>query len=53
MSLMTGSHLHLRVLLVLVIERRSRYVTLPWWQNFWMITNQKRRSKSEFTLFQT
>ena len=31
------------------IERRSRYVSLPWWQNFWMKTNRK----SEFALFQT
>ena len=52
MSLMTGSQLHLRVLLVLVIER-SRYVTLPWYQNFWMITKQKRHLKSEFALFET
>ena len=25
-----------------IIERRSRYVTLAWKQNFWMITNRKR-----------
>ena len=23
-----------------IIEKRSRYVTLPWQQNFWMTTNQ-------------
>ena len=31
----------------LIIERRSRFVTLPWWQHFWMTT------KSKFALFQT
>ena len=28
-----------------IIERRSRYVTLPWQQNFWMTTNRKSTSK--------
>ena len=37
----------------LPFERRSRYVTLPWWQSFCMITNWKRHLKSEFALFQT
>ena len=36
-----------------LIERRSRYVMLPWWQNFWMTTNRKRNLKTEFALFQT
>ena len=34
-------------------ERRSRFVTLPWKQNFWMTTTRKRHLKSEFALFQT
>ena len=34
-------------------KRRSRYVTLPWWQSFCMIPNWKRHLKSEFALFQT
>ena len=25
----------------LSIERRSRYATFPWYQNFWMTTNRK------------
>ena len=37
----------------LSIERRSRYVTLSWQQNFWMTTNRKRHLKSEFALLQT
>ena len=52
MSLMTGSQLYPRMLLVLVIERRSRYVTFTWQQNFWMI-KPKTSLKSEFALFQT
>ena len=31
---MTNSYL-------IIIERRSRYVTLPWQQHFWMTTNRK------------
>ena len=31
---MTNSYL-------IIIERRSRYVTLPWQQHFWMKTNRK------------
>ena len=27
------------------IERRSRFVTLPWKRNFWMMTNRKGHSK--------
>ena len=34
-------------------DRRSRYVTLPWYQNFWMTTNRKHHLRSEFALFQT
>ena len=34
-------------------ERRSRFVTLPWKQNFWITTARKRHLKSEFALFQT
>ena len=29
-----------------VIEKRSRYVTLPWYQNFWMTTTWKTSLKS-------
>ena len=36
-----------------LIERRSRYVTLPWYENLWMTTNRKRHLKSELALFQT
>ena len=35
------------------IERRSHYVMMLWQQNFWMTTNRKCHSKTEFTLFQT
>ena len=35
-----------------LIERRSGYVTLPSYQNFWMTTKQKRPLKSEFERFQ-
>ena len=34
-------------------ERRSRFVTLPWKQNFWITTTRKRHLKNEFALFQT
>ena len=29
-----------------VIEKRSRYVTLPWYQNFWMTINRKTSHKT-------
>ena len=35
------------------IERGSRYVTLPWQQNFCMTTNRNCLLKSEFALFHT
>ena len=36
-----------------IMHRRSRYVTLPWKENFWITTNRKRHLKREFVLFQT
>ena len=38
---------------IMSIDRRSRYVTFPRKQNFWMTTNSKRHLESEFPLFQT
>ena len=37
----------------LSIERRSRYVTLSWQQNFCLTRNRKLHLKSEFALLQT
>ena len=33
------------------IERRSGYVTLPWWQNFWMTTNRHFKVYSHYFNF--
>ena len=34
-----------------LIERRSRYVILPWWPNFWMIPNKNLTQKENLHCF--
>lgn len=53
MLLVVLSTTKLSGLLHFITERRSCYVTLPWYQNFNMTTNRERPLKSEFTPFQT
>ena len=36
----------IRQVISAVIEKRSRYLTLPWYQNFWMTTNRKTSLKT-------